>query len=633
MPYRTRLVERIVPYRWVLEPALGVVLFLSWVIAGLPFEFQSALALTFYCAAVAVSRVLPPVSLGLLWLAVLGEATESVSMPMPFRVLSAVAVLIAVFGIAAHSGPVVRWLDFASAILVAPMLAYLFTVRGELKFPLIGPVIGGYYTSQGVGLLLMSLLLAVTFVAGWLLGFLVARQRASSVGAGAEEGAVPGAETGNHSVLVWLASSGGTPVPESDPNRTGLVRRLTRRQLTFDIAGAVLFAVLCLPFDSAGLFGISGDGGARSAIVVVIGFTVAVAVRRISPAVALAIAWLTAVLQMTTGHSIQFSDVAILVVLYATAAYGDRIVRWSGLISAGLGAVVAALYLSLTAALNQSYLDLLSGAISRLALEFVFLVVVSATVLGLSWVLGLLMRTWRNARMSRRAQVVAEFDRARAVEDVVVEQERTRIARDMHDVVAHSLAVVIAQADGARYARHADPDAVDVALKTIASTARSALGDVRVLLAELRHAQPEGPQPSLDDLDRTVEQVRAAGLDVTVERIGGYGMLGSAQQIAAYRIVQEALTNALRHGDTSMPATVVLAEVAQRDGGPGITITVRNTMKTVQTDTPATGALPRVGHGLPGMRERATLAGGSLAAGPAGGEFLVNAFLPAGETA
>jgi signal transduction histidine kinase len=629
MPYRARLVERIIPYRWVLEPALGVVLFLAWLITGLPFEFQSALALTFYSAAVALSRVLPPVSLGLLWLAVLLETTESVSMPMPFRVISAVAVLIAVFGIASHSGRVVRWLDFASAVLIAPLLAYLFTVRGELKFPLIGPVIGGYYTSQGVGLLLMSLLLAVTFVAGWLLGFLVARQRAI----GATAGVVDGVAGGNRSVLVWLASSGGTPVSDNDPNRTGLVRRLTRRQLTFDIAGAAAFAVLCLPLDSAGLFGTDGPGGARSAIVIVIGFTVAVAVRRISPAVALAIAWLTAVLQMTTGHSIQFSDVGILVVLYATAAYGDRIVRWSGLISAGLGAVVAALYLSLTAALNQTYLDLLSGAISRLALEFVFLIVVSATVLGLSWVLGLLMRTWRNARVSRRAQVVAEFDRAKAVEDVVVEQERTRIARDMHDVVAHSLAVVIAQADGARYARHADPDSVDDALKTIASTARSALGDVRVLLAELRHAQPEGPQPSLDDLDRTVEQVRAAGLDVGVERIGDPGMLGSAQQIAAYRIVQEALTNALRHGDTSLPATVVLAEVAQRDGVRGVAITVRNSMKTLTVDTPSTGALPRIGHGLPGMRERASLAGGSLAAGPADGDFLVSAFLPAGEKA
>lgn len=627
MPNRSRLVERIIPYRWVLEPALGVLLFLAWVVTGLPYAFQSALALTFYSAAVALSRVLPAVSLGLVWLAALLEATGAVSMDLPFRVISALAVLIAVFGIAAHAGTVVRWLDFASAVLVAPIMAYLFTVRGELKFPLIGPVIGGYYTSQGVGLLLMSLLLAVTFVAGWLLGFLVARQRA----VGVAESAAEGSAGGNRSVLVWLASSGGTPVSE-DPDRTGLVRRLTRRELTFDITGAVLFAVFCLPLDSAGLFGLD-SGSARSAIVVVVGLTVAVAVRRISPAVALSIAWLSAVLQMTTGHSIQFADLGILMVLYATAAYGDRIVRWAGLISAGLGAVVAALYLSLTAALNQSYLDLLSGAISRLALEFVFLVVVSATVLGLSWVLGLLMRTWRNARLSRRAQVVAEIDRAKAVEDVVVEQERTRIARDMHDVVAHSLAVVIAQADGARYARHADPDSVDEALKTIASTARSALGDVRVLLAELRHAQPEGPQPSLDDLDRTVEQVRAAGLDVRVERIGGYGMLGSAQQIAAFRIVQEALTNALRHGDTGLPATVVLAEVAQADGVPGVAITVRNTMKTVTIDTPASGALPRVGHGLPGMRERASLAGGSLAAGPADGEFLVSAFLPAGGVA
>ncbi|MFI5060460.1 MAG: sensor histidine kinase, partial [Actinomycetales bacterium] len=354
-----------------------------------------------------------------------------------------------------------------------------------------------------------------------------------------------------------------------------------------------------------------------------------------SPAIALTLAWLAAILQMTTGHSIQFSDVGVLVVLYATAAYGDRVVRWSGLISAGVGAVVASLYLTLTSALSPSYLDLLSSAIAQLALQFAFLFVVSITVLGLSWVLGLLMRTWRTARVSRRAQAAAELDRARAVEDVVVEQERTRIARDMHDVVAHSLAVVIAQADGARYARHADPDSVDEALKTIASTARSALGDVRVLLAELRHAQPEGPQPSLDDLERTIDQIRAAGLEVSFERVGDLGLLGSAQQIAAYRIVQEALTNALRHGDTAASASVVLAEVAGQDGRPGVVITVRNTMKPLSLETPpaGTGALPRVGHGLPGMRERASLVGGSLTVGPDGDAFVVNAFLPAGATA
>jgi signal transduction histidine kinase len=366
---------------------------------------------------------------------------------------------------------------------------------------------------------------------------------------------------------------------------------------------------------------------------VLIVLVVAVALRRMSPAVSLALAWLGAVLQTTTGHNILISDLAILLVLYATAAYGDRVVRYAGLISAGLGAFVAALYLTLTSALGQDYFNLLSTSLTSLALQFAFLFIVSVTVLALSWVLGLLMRTWRTARYSRRARAAAELDRARAVEDVVVEQERTRIARDMHDVVAHSLAVVIAQADGARYARHADPEAVDQALTTIAATARSALTDVRVLLAELRHSQAEGPQPTLEDVDRTVEQIRAAGLPVTLERTGELAGLGSAQQIAAYRIVQEALTNALRHGDTTRPAEVVLAGLDQSAGGPGLAITVRNTMKPQPAEPPTTAGAPRVGHGLPGMRERASLAGGSLTAGPDGSRFIVSAFLPAGGAA
>ncbi|WP_223690423.1 sensor histidine kinase [Leifsonia poae] len=617
----TRLLDRLVPFRWVLEPALGLVLLGVWLLSGLAVDIEAALALVFYCASVALSRVLPAVSLCLIWAAVVVDVGNSGTQEALFRVIAALAVFLTTFGVAAHAGPVARWFDFASAFLLGPAVAYLFTVGGELKFPQFGPVIAGYYTSQGVGLLLMSLLLIVAFVAGWFVGYLVARQRATPT-------------TDGRSVLVWLASSGGTRLADPHTESAGLVRRLTRPELTFDIAGAAAFAFFCIVLDAVNVGGFDGSGGPRSGFLVMIGFAVAVAVRRMSPAVALSLAWISAILQMTTGHNIQFSDVGVLIVLYATAAYGDTIVRWSGLISAGIGAVVASLYLTLTSAVSQNYLDLLSSSIGQLTLQFAFLFVVSVTVLGLSWVLGLLMRTWRNARVSRRAQVAAEFDRARAVEDVVVEQERTRIARDMHDVVAHSLAVVIAQADGARYARHSDPDTVDEALKTIASTARSALGDVRVLLAELRHAQPEGPQPSLDDLERTVDQIRAAGLDVTVERVGDLGWLGSAQQIAAYRIVQEALTNALRHGDTAASASVVLAEVASENGGPGVVITVRNTMKPISIDTPSAGtASARVGHGLPGMRERATLAGGSLAAGPAGDLFVVSAFLPAGAAA
>lgn len=614
MPDRTRLLSALAPHRWVLEPALAVVLFGLWLLTGLPFDLAAALAAVLYCAAVALSRVLPVVALLIAWLAVLSELTESTSLPAPHRLIAAAAVMIALFGIASHGSKVVRWFGFASALLWAPAMAYLFTVRGDLKFPQFGPVIGGYYTSQGVGLLMMSLLLAVVFVTAWLLGFQVARQRAA---AGAEP---------SQSVLVWLASSGGAPLQEGDGDGPGLVRRLTRAQLTFDIAGAVAYVFFCLVADFASSL-VPNESG-RSTFLVLIVFTVAVALRRMSPAVSLAIAWLAAVLQMTTGHNILVSDVAVLIVLYATALYGDKVVRYAGLISAGVGAFVAALYLTLTSALAQGYFDLLSSQLTGIALQFAFLFVVSATVLGLSWVLGLLVRTWRNARESRHAQIAAELDRNRAEEVVVVEQERTRIARDMHDVVAHSLAVVIAQADGARYARHADPEAVDAALTTIAATARSALVDVRVLLAELRQSQPEGPQPSLADVDQTVEQVRAAGLPVTVERRGDLEGLGSAQQIAAFRIVQEALTNALRHGDATQPVTVVLAQVAQADGGPGIVITVRNTMKTLAPEPAATGSLPRIGHGLPGMRERAALAGGTLSAAPAESSFVVEAFLP-----
>ncbi|WP_431247426.1 sensor histidine kinase [Leifsonia xyli] len=630
MPSRRHLLSALAPHRWVLEPALAVALFAGWFVTGLPFDIAAALALVFYCGAVALSRTLPAVALGLVWVAVLLELTEQESQGGAFRVIAAIAVVTALIGVAAHGGRVLRWVDFASALLFAPALAFLFTVRGDVKFPQFGPVISGYYTSQGVGFLLMSLLLAVIFVAGWLLGFLVARQRAAQTGGAPAAGgdAIGGS---GPSVLVWLASSGGTEVTEDDADRAQLVRRLTRTQLTADILGAVSFEVFCL---------IVGEQD-RAAFVVLTAFAVAVALRRMSPAVALSIAWLAAVLQMTTGHSILVSNLGVLIVLYATAAYGDRIVRAAGLISAGLGALVAALYLTVTAAVAQGYYNLLSSAIASVALQFAFLFVVSVTVLGLSWVLGLLVRTWRNARSARRARAEAELDRDRAVEDVVVEQERTRIARDMHDVVAHSLAVVIAQADGARYARHSDPDAVDEALATIASTARSALGDVRVLLAELRQSHPadplrppgthDGPQPSLADLDQTVEHIRSAGLPVTLERSGAVKSLGSAQQLAAFRIVQEALTNALRHGDTSRPASVLLAEApADRGAGrvPGLVITVRNTMRDTTVEPTATGAQPRIGHGLPGMRERASLAGGSLTAGPHDGDFVVTAFLP-----
>jgi signal transduction histidine kinase len=239
-------------------------------------------------------------------------------------------------------------------------------------------------------------------------------------------------------------------------------------------------------------------------------------------------------------------------------------------------------------------------------------------LLGLAWTAGNLVRTRSVARDSRAAQVRAEQDATAAEHDVIVEQERNRIARDMHDVVAHSLAVVIAQADGARYARINDPTAVDGALNAISSTAREALADVRLLLGQLRHSQSEGPQPGLADLARLLDQLRASGLIIAFEESGSPLVLGNSQQLAAYRIVQEALTNVLRHGDVSREVVVAF------DWQPselGLTIT------SAVTSSPATAEL-RVGHGLAGMKERAAVVGGQLYTRITEKEFVVHAVIP-----
>ena len=201
------------------------------------------------------------------------------------------------------------------------------------------------------------------------------------------------------------------------------------------------------------------------------------------------------------------------------------------------------------------------------------LFVASIAVLVLAWTTGLLVRSVRDTREIRRREEIANRERELVEYRYVVEQERNRIARDMHDVVAHSLAVVIAQADGARYAARTDPEAAIGGLGTIAGVARGALGDVRLLLAELRHAGSDVPQPVLDDLGELLEQVRAAGLDVRFTESGAPLQLGTGNQIAVYRIVQEGLTNALRHGDAAQPVEL---EFAWDETGVDVTLVQRD---------------------------------------------------------
>lgn len=351
------------------------------------------------------------------------------------------------------------------------------------------------------------------------------------------------------------------------------------------------------------------------AVVVLAGMAAALAIRRMSPPIALVIAWLTALVQLGLSLPPDVSNLAILPVLYASAAYGGAAIRWSGLASSGAGALVIAIYLPLQANIRPGGVVVFgppSQVLGFAAVTFVG----SLAMLGLSWTLGLLGRTRRLARESREAEHVAELARMAAQQETRAEQERGRIGREMHDVVAHSLAVVVAQADGARYAVGTDPALARESLEVIATTARSALSEVRTLLERLRHDQGEGPQPGLADIATLVDRLRGAGLDVELHETGSRLPMGAGQQLAVYRVLQESLTNALRHA-SSPSARVNLAWSED-----GVSLTVENESE------PVSASGEQRGHGVAGMRERAALSGGFFRAERVEGRYVVRAVIP-----
>lgn len=324
---------------------------------------------------------------------------------------------------------------------------------------------------------------------------------------------------------------------------------------------------------------------------------------RLQPFAGLAVGAVGTLGMLGSGSSVATVAIALplLAVFFGAAAYGGGFTRWSAL----PGTLVAAL-------------GILGGLGFAGPITGVILFLFFAALFALAWVGGLLLATMRARREAQTGQLVATVRLGEARQEVSLEQERNRVARDVHDIVAHSLAVVVAQADGARYAAKDTPPAVMEALENIAATARGALTDVRVLLGELRHNQEAGPQPGMDDLDALVRGFRESGLDVRWSSYGTAVPLGDAAGLAVYRIVQEALTNALRHGERSAPVDL------EFDWGAA-------TLGIIVTNDLPEGA-PRQnpdGHGVPGMRERASLAGGDFLAGDGtNGRYRVRATLP-----
>ncbi|QWF81199.1 sensor histidine kinase [Amycolatopsis sp. CA-230715] len=231
------------------------------------------------------------------------------------------------------------------------------------------------------------------------------------------------------------------------------------------------------------------------------------------------------------------------------------------------------------------------------------------SVLAVTVLLGIALR-WRRAFAAERAASQARDAQA------AVAEERARIAREVHDIVAHNLAVMVALADGASCTAGIDPGrAADLMAKT-ATTGRRALAEMRRLVTLLREGD-RAPEPGVDDIDDLVARVRAAGLRVVVSRAGAAGPWGPGVGLAVHRIVQEALTNTMKHAGPLASARVRLryspegAEVEITDDGTG-------------NASPEPG-----GHGLIGITERVKAYGGQVEAGAFGSGWRVRAFIPA----
>ncbi len=337
------------------------------------------------------------------------------------------------------------------------------------------------------------------------------------------------------------------------------------------------------------------------------------------------------------------ADVAVLVAVYSLVLHG----RLSRLPWAAPGLVAAAAMVVLRLSSELSVWDV-----------SVFVVIVGTSAVALGFAIRL-----------RRAQLAALRERAAQLEierdqrsQLATAAERTRMAREMHDIIGHSLSVIITLADGGSHAADTAPERGKQALQLIGDTGRSSLGELRRMLGILREQtdQPSlSPQPGFADLHELCRQIKAAGPQVKYESSGSLDSLPVGVQLTAYRIVQEALTNALRHAgpDTRIQLTLRFdgrrLQILVSDTGPADrprdnvlldSFPSRPRSPGLPDTSPSAGAHPEMtglhetgtrlqaaigaGHGLVGMRERASLYGGTVTAGPvAGGGWTVHAEL------
>ncbi len=349
------------------------------------------------------------------------------------------------------------------------------------------------------------------------------------------------------------------------------------------VLAAVLLLVFALPAD------ISADTGALTDVAFSTALIACVPFRRRAPVAVFAAVSVICLVQLALLDHIVAGDVVALIALYTVVAYGP-----APLVGAAATACMVA-----GAVLAAVRWDAQSEQASEVDVAF-------STVA--STLLAAVLGAWRR---SRRDQLAALEERGAAL-------ERARIARELHDIVAHSLSVMVVQADGAAAAAEQRPAAAAASLRTIADTGRDALGQMRRLLGVLREEREveTAPQPGAAQLDALVAQVARAGLPASLSVQGEPRPLEPAADVALYRVAQEALTNVLKHAGPVRRVDVEVrygdaVELVVRDDGQG-----------------SRAAGDGRGQGLIGMRERVELHEGTLDAGPReGGGFEVRAVI------
>lgn len=299
--------------------------------------------------------------------------------------------------------------------------------------------------------------------------------------------------------------------------------------------------------------------------------------------------------------------VALIIAVYTAGAYADGRVARAVLVVIGLGT--------------------LNGLVNIAAGQPVGIEAPPIVILLVTFALGRAVAGYRRRAESERERAQRLERQQDETRRKAVAEERARIARELHDVISHDVSLMVLQASVERHASGADHDPRGQTLASIEATGREALAELRRMLGVLRRsddAAPLEPQPGLAQLPELVDAARAAGLPVSLVVDGDRQPLTAGLDLAAYRIVQESLTNAAKHA----PGRPVTATVRYQPGGLELEI--------IDHGPPSkTAAIPSSGHGLVGMRERVALYGGSLEAGadPVTGGFRVRARIPLAVTA